>query len=144
MKPDTPIKELDALHKEEDALDQSVALNRIVITMLESKRREDFWLRIILIISLLVNIAIAGIFTWYKSGWEYNNTTTTTVTQDTGEGSGNNVYQAGENADYIQGNSEGVTPNGETNSDNYKNSNQDTNSQQQEQGNNSDSLQPIG
>lgn len=84
MKPDTPIKELDALHKEEDALDQSVALNRIVITMLESKRREDFWLRIILIISLLVNIAIAGIFTWYESGWEYNNTTTTTVTQDTG------------------------------------------------------------
>lgn len=130
MKPDTPIKELDALHKEEDALDQSVALNRIVITMLESKRREDFWLRIILIISLLVNIAIAGIFTWYESGWEYNNTTTTTVTQDTGEGSGNNVYQAGEN--------------GETNSDNYKNSNQDTGIQQQEQGRNNDSFQPIG
>lgn len=144
MKPDTPIKELDALHKEEDALDQSVALNRIVITMLESKRREDFWLRIILIISLLVNIAIAGIFTWYESGWEYNNTTTTTVTQDTGEGSGNNVYQAGENADYIQGNSEGVTPNGETNSDNYKNSDQDTGIQQQEQGRNNDSFQPIG
>lgn len=144
MKPDTPIKELDALRKEEDALDQSMALNKIVMTMLESKRREDFWLRVILIISLLVNIAIAGIFTWYESGWEYNTTTTTTVTQDTGEGSGNNVYQAGENADYIQGNSEGVTPNGETNSNNYKNSNQDTNIQQQEQGSNSDSLQPIG
>lgn len=143
MKPDTPIKELDALRKEEDALDQSVALNRIVMTMLESKRREDFWLRVILIISLLVNIAIAGIFAWYESGWEYTDTTTTTVTQDTGEGSGNNVYQAGENANYIQGNSEEVTPNGETNSNYYKNSNPDTNIQQQEHGSNSDSFQPI-
>lgn len=84
MKPDTPIKELDALRKEEDALDQSVALNRIVMTMLESKRREDFWLRIILIISLLVNIVIAGIFVVYESQWT-TTMTTTTVTQDTGK-----------------------------------------------------------
>lgn len=83
MKPDTPIKELDALRKEEDALDQSVALNRIVMTMLESKRREDFWLRIVLIISLLVNIVIAGIFVVYESQWT-TTMTTTTVTQDTG------------------------------------------------------------
>ena len=117
MKPDTPIQQLDALRKEEDALDQSVALNRIVMTMLESKRREDFWLRIILIISLLVNIAIAGIFTWYESGWT---TTTTTVTQDTGEGSGNNVYQFGKNASYTQGDSEEVKPDGQAN-DNYQN-----------------------
>lgn len=128
MKPDTPIKELDALRKEGDALDQSVALNRIVMTMLESKRREDFWLRIILIISLLANIAITGIFTWYESGWT-TTATTTTVTQDTGEGSGNNVYQAGENANYTQGNSEEVTPNGETNSNNY-NGDQNTDIQQ--------------
>lgn len=140
MKPDTPIKELDALRKEGDALDQSVALNRIVMTMLESKRREDFWLRIILIISLLANIAIAGIFTWYESRWT-TTATTTTVTQDTGEGSGNNVYQAGENANYTQGNSEEVMPNGETNSDNY-NGDQNTDIQQQEYGSNSDTLQP--
>lgn len=141
MKPDTSIQQLDALRKEKDALDQSVALNRIVMTMLESKRREDFWLRIILIISLLANIAIAGIFTWYESGWT-TTATTTTVTQDTGEVSGNNVYQAGENANYIQGNSEEVTPNGETNSDNY-NGDQNTDIQQQEHGSNSDTLQPI-
>ena len=115
MKPDTPIEELNAIQQEGDALDQSVALNRIVIAMLESKRREDFWLRIILIISLLVNIAIAGIFTWYEGQLQYTDTVTTTVAQDTGEGSGNNVYQAGENADYIQGNSEEVTSNGEAN-----------------------------
>lgn len=140
MKPDTPIKELDALRKEEDALDQSVALNRIVMTMLESKRREDFWLRIILIISLLVNIVIAGIFVVYESQWKYTETTTTTVTQDTGEGSGNNVYQAGENANYIQGNSEEVTPNGETNSDNHQNGDQDTGLQRSD----SDTLQSGG
>lgn len=140
MKPDTPIKELDALRKEEDALDQSVALNRIVMTMLESKRREDFWLRVILIISLLVNIVIAGIFVVYESQWQYTETTTTTVTQDTGEGSGNNVYQAGENASYIQGNSEEVTPNGETNSDNHQNGDQDTGLQRSD----SDTLQSGG
>lgn len=140
MKPDTPIKELDALRKEEDALDQSVALNRIVMTMLESKRREDFWLRVILIISLLVNIVIAGIFVVYESQWQYTETTTTTVTQDTGEGSGNNVYQAGENANYIQGNSEEVTSNGETNSDNHQNGDQDTGLQRSY----SDTLQPGG
>lgn len=142
MKPDTSIQQLDALRKEKDALDQSVALNRVVMTMLESKKREDFWLRIVLIISLLANIAIAGIFTWYESGWT-TTATTTTVTQDTGEGSGNNVYQAGEDANYTQGNSEEVTPNGETNSDNY-NGNQDTDIQQQEHGSNSDTLQSIG
>lgn len=140
MKPDTPIKELDALRKEEDALDQSVALNRIVMTMLESKRREDFWLRIILIISLLVNIVIAGIFVVYESQWQYTETTATTVTQDTGEGSGNNVYQAGENANYIQGNSEEVTSNGETNSDNHQNGDQDTGLQRSD----SDTLQSGG
>lgn len=142
MKSDTSIQQLDSLRKEKDALDQSVALNRIVMTMLESKRREDFWLRIVLIISLLANIAIAGIFTWYESGWT-TTATTTTVTQDTGEGSGNNVYQAGENANYTQGNSEEVTPNGETNSDNY-NGDQNTDIQQQEHGSNSDTLQSIG
>ena len=30
-------------------------------------------------------------------------TTTETIEQDTGEGNGNNVYQAGENAQYTEG-----------------------------------------
>lgn len=115
-----PINELETMRVEKDALDQSLALNRIVMTMLESKKREDFWLRIILIISILANIAIAGIFTLYESQWQYTDTVSTTVTQDTGEGSGNNVYQAGENAVYTQGNSQEVTPNGETNSNNHE------------------------
>lgn len=114
---DTPIQSLDDLKTEKNALDQSIALNRIVMTMLESKRREDFWLRVILIVSILVNVVITGIFTWYESQWE---TTTTTITQDTGEGSGNNVYQSGKNASYTQGDSEEVKPDGQAN-DNYQN-----------------------
>ena len=114
--------------KEREALDQSVALNRIVLNMLESKRKEDFWLRIILIISILTNILISCIFVGYESQFTTEKTvTTTTVTQDTGEGEGNNVYQSGEHANYVQGNTEEVTPDGETNdqnnySDSYENS----------------------
>lgn len=114
--------------KEKEALDQSMALNRIVLNMLESKRKEDFWLRIILIISILSNILISCIFVGYESQFTTEKTvTTTTVTQDTGEGEGNNVYQSGEHANYVQGNTEEVTPDGETNdqnnhSDSYENS----------------------
>lgn len=122
---DNPINDLETLRKEEDALDQSVALNHIVMTMLESKRREDFWLRIILIISILANVLIAAIFVQYEKGM-VTTETITTVEQDTGEGSGNNVYQSGENANYIQGNSEEVTPNGEAN---YYSPDSDTDSQ---------------
>lgn len=89
---DNPINDLETLRKEEDALDQSVALNHIVMTMLESKRREDFWLRVILIISILANVIIAAIFVQYEKGMTTTETITT-VEQDTGEGSGNNVYQ---------------------------------------------------
>lgn len=114
--------------KEKEALDQSVALNRIVLNILESKRKEDFWLRILLIISILSNILISCIFVGYESQFTTEKTvTTTTVTQDTGEGEGNNVYQSGEHANYVQGNTEEVTPDGETNdqnnySDSYENS----------------------
>ena len=110
--------------KEKEALDQSVALNRIVLNMLESKRKEDLWLRIVLIISILANIAISCIFIAYENQFttERTTTTTTTVTQDTGEGEGNNVYQSGEHAHYVQGNTEEVTPYGEANN-NYNNYN---------------------
>jgi hypothetical protein len=77
---------------EEDALDQSIALNHIVMTMLESKRREDFWLRLILIISILVNLVICTIFVQYEKHMTTTEMVTTTVEQDTGEGSGNNVF----------------------------------------------------
>ena len=135
---DIPTKDLDIMKTEDDALDQSIALNRIVMTMLESKRREDLWLRIILIVSILVNLIICIVFVQYEKHMT-TETITTTVEQDTGEGSGNNVFQSGESAKYIQGDSEEVIY-GETTSNN----NQDDQDVQLEQGNVSDEVEPIG
>lgn len=133
---DIPINDLDTLKTEDDALDQSIALNRIVMSMLESKRREDFWLRIILILSILINLVICIVFVQYEK--HISTETITTVEQDTGEGSGNNVFQSGESAKYIQGNSEGVIY-GEANDYNKNNSDIQT-----EQGNYSDQVEAIG
>lgn len=87
-------------------LEQSLALNQITLSLLESKKRSDLWIKIILLVSILSNIIIAGMFLAYES--QFTTTTTeTVVTQDTGEGEGNNVYQAGEYAQYQQGTGEG-------------------------------------
>lgn len=113
-------------------LEQSRALNKIILTMLESKKKNDLFLKVILVISILANIAITGIFVAYESQFTTTEAiTTTTVEQDTGEGSGNNVYQAGSDANYIQGDVE-VRPDGETESY-YSNSDTDTSVQQDEQ-----------
>ena len=133
---DIPINDLDTLKTEDDALDQSIALNRIVMSMLESKRREDFWLRIILILSILINLVICIVFVQYEK--HISTETITTVEQDTGEESGNNVFQSGESAKYIQGNSEEVIY-GEANDYNKNNSDIQT-----EQGNYSDQVEAIG
>ena len=125
---------------EEDALDQSIALNHIVMTMLESKRREDFWLRLILIISILVNLVICIIFVQYEKHMTTTETVTTTVEQDTGEGSGNNVFQSGESAKYVQGNSEEVNY-GEANHNSDNNEDQNI---QPEQGSISDEVESLG
>lgn len=102
---DTPIRDLDTLKTEENALDQSIALNRIVMTMLDSKKREDLWLRVILIISIMVNLIVCIVFVQYEKQMTTTETITTTVEQDTGTGKGNNVFQSGEDAKYIQGDS---------------------------------------
>jgi len=133
---DIPTKDLDIMKTEDDALDQSIALNRIVMTMLESKRREDLWLRIILIISILVNLIICIVFVQYEKHMAVE--TTMTVEQDTGEGNGNNVFQSGESAKYIQGDPEEVIY-GEAN-----NNDQDNQEVQLEQGNVSDEVEPLG
>lgn len=90
----------------ENALDQSLALNKVTMSLLHDRALECKRLWIALIISILVNVFTVSAFLWYESQWEYTTTETTTVTQDTGEGTGNNVYQAGENATYHQGASE--------------------------------------
>lgn len=99
-------KDLKQLREEDGALDQSIALNKITMKLLHDRAADCKRLWIALVISILVNLALVGSFLWYESQWEYTTTETTTVTQDTGEGTGNNVYQAGENATYHQGASE--------------------------------------
>ena len=126
MSTQTNEEDLSTIRQQKDALDQSIALNRIVMKMLQDSQRKDLWLRVILIISILSNIVISGLFIAYESQFTTTTTTTTTtVEQDTGEGWGNNVYQAGEYAEYTQ---EGVSADAQA-TDNYSNGNQNPDAQ---------------
>lgn len=88
---------LGIIKEEEDALDQSVALNKIVMQLLKTKAQENKRLWIALVISILVNLCIVGGFLWYESQWEYTTTTTTEVTQES-EDTGSNLLQVGDNS----------------------------------------------
>ena len=110
--------QLRDLKKDPDALDQSIGLNRILLTLIDSQKRVQRWLCVLLVLSILCNVAICVLFVVYES--QFTTTTETiTITQDTGEGEGNNVYQSGENAQYVQGDSEEVTADGETDNNYY-------------------------
>ena len=99
-------KDLKKLKEEQGALEQSIALNKITMKLIHDRAADCKRLWIALVISILVNLALVGGFLGYESQWGYTTTETTTVTQDTGGGTGNSVYQAGENATYHQGASE--------------------------------------
>ena len=88
---------LGKIKEEENALDQSVALNKIVMQLLKTKAQENKRLWIALVISLLVNLLIVGGFLWYESQWEYTTTTTTEVMQES-EDTGSNLLQVGDNS----------------------------------------------
>lgn len=92
-----------------EALENSMALNKIVLDLLAQKKKEHFRLWIVILALVFVNLVEFGIFVWYESQMEYVDTTTTTTTveQDTGEGNGNNVYQSGEYANYNEADEEG-------------------------------------
>lgn len=110
--------QLRDLKKDPDALGQSIGLNRILLTLIDGQKKTQRWLCILLVLSILCNVAICTIFVAYES--QFTTTTETiTITQDTGEGEGNNVYQSGESAQYVQGNSEEVTADGETDNSYY-------------------------
>lgn len=116
-------EQLRQLKGESNALDQSLGLNRILLTLIDNQRRTHKWLCILLVISLLCNVAICCIFVAYES--QFTTTTETiTITQDTGEGEGNNVYQSGSDAQYIQGDSSGEVTTDGTTDDNYYSENQ--------------------
>lgn len=88
---------LGKIKEEENALDQSVALNKIVMQLLKTKAQENKRLWIALVISILVNLLIVGGFLWYESQWEYTTTTTTEVMQES-EDTGSNLLQVGDNS----------------------------------------------
>jgi len=92
---------LGKIKEEEDALDQSVALNRIVMELLKTRAKENKRLWIALVLSILINLFIVGGFLWYESQWEYT-TTTTEVQQDSGE-DGLNMLQVGDNSRMVLG-----------------------------------------
>lgn len=104
---------LSTIREEEDALDQSVALNKIVMQLLKTRAQECKRLWIALIVSILINLLIVGGFLWYESQWEYTTTTTSTeVEQDSGE-DGLNMLQVGDNSRMVLGLGED-TVNGQT------------------------------
>lgn len=115
----------EQLKLEKDALDQSLALNKLVVTMLEERKREmrHIWV-LLFTICIIFAVAISALAYFSYTDkvllmeqlentrvdfMEYldtvdvtvtETTTETTITQDTAEGVGNNVYQAGQSAVY--------------------------------------------
>lgn len=95
-------EQISEMKEQEDALDQSIALNKIVMNLLKTSAQEKKRIWIALVISILVNLAIVGGFLWYKSQWEYFTETTTEVTQDT-TGEGSNLLQFGDGSRMVFG-----------------------------------------
>lgn len=113
-------EDVNAIATEPDALDQSLALNRIVTQLLEERNNDFKRLRILLLISIIANLLIVTIFLFqhvtlvreYQDildslKWEetVSTTTTTEIVQDT-EGAGNNAVQVGDNGQIVLGESE--------------------------------------
>lgn len=65
---------IEEMENEEEALNQSLALNKVIINLLKQQRETNKRMFIALIVSILVNLAIVGGFLWYESQWEYTET----------------------------------------------------------------------
>lgn len=69
-----PLEGLGEVRDEKDALDQSIALNRIVMTMLQHQKESNKRMFIALIISLLINVCVVAGFLYYEvEGSDINN-----------------------------------------------------------------------
>lgn len=89
--------------------DENIALAELYKdAVVEQKKEKKRWFLVSIFSNLIWAIVFAvAIILFYvrESQFEYVGTTTetTTVYQETGEGKGNNVYQAGEHATYNEG-----------------------------------------
>lgn len=92
----------------EEKAAQQALVDLAIDSAKENKQHAKRWFTAFLISNAtwaMVVLVIVFSFLKFESQFEYETTETTetTVYQDTGEGSGNNVYQAGEHATYNEG-----------------------------------------
>lgn len=93
----------------EQLLEQSIELNKIQADMLREKQKSSRapWIALVVVSFIMAAIVITSF--WFFSQYEFY---TETVTMDTNEGAGNNVYFPGEQAQYHQFPDEGSIANG--------------------------------
>lgn len=96
----------------EKVLEQSLELNKIQADLLKEKGKNQRLPIIMAIIAFVSAVIIVVSLLFFFSQYEFY-TETVTVTQDTGDGTGNNVYQEGEQAQYHEASE---VSNGETDS----------------------------
>lgn len=82
---------IEEMENEGEALNQSLALNKVIINLLKQQRETNKRMFIALIVSILVNLAIVGGFLWYESQWEYTETKEITEVSGQNDSDINNV-----------------------------------------------------
>lgn len=105
--------------EDKQAVEHSLETLQMMNKLLARHERENKRLWGVIMALIICIVIIVGCMVWTAKNaqniadeaiWKALNTatevTTTTVTQDTGEGHGNNVYQAGEHATYSEGQDE--------------------------------------
>lgn len=109
------------IEQEKSALEHATAESRLMSDMMQYHERENRRLWAFLAAFVAALCVMAGCMVWAVqhtqevankavinaletvAEMEVVGDTTTTVTQDTGEGGGNAIYQVGENATYMEG-----------------------------------------
>ena len=115
---------MENLERERNAVKSAVEIARLMGDQMKQHERENKRLWAALVASIVALLIMAGVMVYgiinaqhmmndavlnalnTVTDMEVVSETTTTVTQDSGEGEGNNVYQAGESADYYESGAE--------------------------------------
>lgn len=75
------LEDIDQIKGEDDAIDQSLALVRVSMSLIKTLKEANKRMFVALAISLLVNLVTIAGFLYYESQWETTETITTTTTQ---------------------------------------------------------------
>ena len=95
---------LNEIQNEEDALDQSIALNRITLALLESQKESNKRMFKIIIALIAAFVIMFGAFLYYESQWENVEDVAETITT-TQEVSGESAEINNVNGDQYNDNS---------------------------------------